>query len=193
MYPVRIFLLFIFLFSATLFAQTSLLDSAQTDKVGNKKNGFFFEAAGSSSLAGLYYERFIPIRIKEKKPIQIRFQGGFSPFTFFRFSISDGVSIPMGVNFVFLPGRFKLGVGMMFLHSFYFQPIEIEDHGFIPIKVTTTQYKFFLQPQVIFEYHFSQRFLGKLTFNPTFMPTLNAGKTNYDFMPWGGISIGYKF
>jgi hypothetical protein len=193
MYRVRFSLFSLFLFSSTMFAQTSMLDSTQLDKVGNKKNGFFFEAAGASSLAGLYYERFIPIKINGKTPIQIRLQGGFSPFTFFRFSFSDGVSIPMGINFVFLPGRFKLGVGMMFLHSFYFQPIEVEDHGYSPIKVTTTSYKLFLQPQLIFEYHFSQRFMGKITFNPTFMPGLNAGKTVYDFMPWGGVSAGYKF
>src|SRR5688572_18263966 len=137
-----------FISGSAVFGQTSLLDSTQLDKVGNKKNGFFFEAAGSSSLAGLYYERFIPIKINDKRPIQIRFQGGFSPFTFFRFSFSDGVSIPMGINFVFLPGRFKLGLGMMFLHSFYFAPIEVEDHGYTPVKITSTQYKLFLQPQL---------------------------------------------
>ncbi len=170
-----------------------MLDSTKLDKVGNKKNGFFFEAAGSSSLAGVYYERFIPIKIKDKRPIQIRFQGGFSPFTFFRFSFSDGISIPVGVNFMFLPGRFKLGAGMMFLNSFYFAPIEVEDHGFSPTKITQTQYKLFLQPQVIFEYHISTKFLIKATFNPTFMPEPNAGVLQYRFMPWGGLSAGLKF
>lgn len=193
MYRVRLFIIFIFSISASGFAQTSMIDSTQLNKVGNKKNGFFFEAAGSSSLAGLYYERSIPIHINRKAPLQIRLQVGFSPFTFFRFSFSDGVSLPAGINFVFLPGRFKLGVGMMLLNSFYFQPVEVLDNGYSPIKVTTTSYKLFLQPQLIFEYHFSQRWLGKLTFNPTFMPGLKAGQTSYDFMPWGGVSVGYKF
>src|SRR5688572_8471477 len=98
---VRLFLFAVFFISCpSFFAQVSLLDSSQLDKVGNNKNGFFFEAAGSSSLAGLYYERFFPIKIKNKRSIQIRLQGGFSPFTFFRFSFSDGVSLPTGVNFV---------------------------------------------------------------------------------------------
>jgi len=190
----KLILFFIFLLgSIYCFSQNNMLDSTKIDKVGNKKNAFYFEALGSSSLAGVYYERFIPIKIKDKRPIQIRIQGGFSPFTFFRFSFSDGISLPVGVNFIFLPGRFKIGVGMMFLNSLYFAPIDVEDRGYTPVKITQTQYKLFLQPQVILEYHLSQKFLGKITFNPTFMPGLHNGKTTYTFMPWGGISFGYKF
>jgi hypothetical protein len=193
----RIYKLFLFLIlfisGSYLVAQTPMLDTTKQDKVGNKKNGFFIEGAGSSSLAGVYYERFILFGKNPRSPFQIRVQGGFSPFTFLRFSFSDGVSIPMGVNFVFLPNRFKIGIGMMFLHSFFFNPIQVEDHGYSPIKITNTSYKLFLQPQLIFEYHFSQRLMGKLTFNPTFMPGLTGGKTSYSFMPWGGISVGYKF
>lgn len=181
------------MFSLGCIAQNNMLDSTTLDKVGKKKNAFYFEAAGSSSLAGVYYERFIPIKVKDKYPVQIRFQGGFSPFTFFRFSFSDGLSLPTGINFVFLSGRFKIGAGMMLLHSFYFAPIDIEDRGYTPVKITQTQYKLFLQPQLILEYHLSQKFMGKITFNPTFMPGLHSGKLNYTFMPWGGISFGYKF
>lgn len=175
-----------------LYTQTSLLDSTVLDKVGNKKNGFFIEALGSSSVVGLYYERYFNIKTISTWAYQIRLQGGFSPFTFFRFSFSDGVSVPMGIHFA-AGKRFKMGVGMMFLHSFFFQPIEVEDPGYTPVKTSTTQYKLFLQPQLMFEYHINRRFVGKLTFNPTFMPGIYAGKTKYDFMPWGGLSFGYKF
>jgi hypothetical protein len=175
-----------------LHAQTSLLDTTVLDKVGNKKNGFFVEALGASSVVGLYYERYFNIPTKSTWAFQIRLQGGFSPFTFFRFSFSDGVSVPMGIHFA-TGKRFKLGLGMMFLHSFFFQPIEVEDPGYNPVKTSTTQYKLFLQPQLMFEYHINRRFVGKLTFNPTFMPGVYAGKTNYAFMPWGGLAFGYKF
>ena len=185
-----LFLLVVFI-AVPAFSQT-LLDTTQVDKVGRKKNAFFIEALGSSSVVGLYYERYVNLTHQPHINFQIRFQGGFSPFTFFRFNFSDGVSIPVGLHF---GGgkRFKILVGMMLLNSFFFQPVEVLDHGYSPVKVSYTQYKLFLQPQLTFEYHINQRFVGKISFNPTFMPRLDKDKIAYDFMPWGGIAFGYKF
>ena len=185
-------LLLIFLLSNKIFAQTSLLDTTKTNKVGNKKNAFFIEALGSSSVVGLYYERYINLKTTHKISFQFRIQAGFSPFTFFRFNFSDGVSLPAGLHFGG-GGRFKIFGGMMLLNSFFFQPIEVKDYGYNPIKVTSTQYKLFLQPQLTFEYHFTQRFVGKLSFNPTLSPKLVSGNIAYDFTPWGGMAFGYKF
>lgn len=172
----------------------NMIDSSYYNKVGTKKNVFFIEAGGSSSLVGIYYQRNFPFLINRKPAAEFRLQVGFSPFTFFIFNISDGISIPGGFSFAFFKGRFKLGVGCMFLNSFYFNNnVYYKDDGYSPAKEIVTGYKLFLQPQVYAEYHFSQKFVGKLAFTPTFMPGYNLGKFKYDFMPWGGISVGYKF
>jgi hypothetical protein len=157
-----------------------------------KRMLFFIEALGSSSVVGIYYERYFRLKTANRISFEFRLQAGFSPFTFFRFNFSDGVSIPAGLHFGG-GARFKIFGGIMLLNSFFFQHIEVKDYGYNPIKVTSTQYKLFLQPQLTFEYHFTQRFVGKLSFNPTLSPKAEKDKIAYDFIPWGGIAFGYKF
>jgi hypothetical protein len=171
----------LFFFSIThLSAQTSLLDSTKLDRIGSKKNGFYFEALGSSYIAGLYYQRTVPLA---KNNVHLRFQGGFSPFSFGSVSFSSGVSLTTGAGVYFFRTRFKMGVTMMLIHGLYFEPIKDQQTG----------YRLFLQPQLNFEYHFSQRFVGRASFTPTFIPGLLDGKSTYTFYPWGGAAFGYKF
>ena len=178
----------VFFSISVVFAQTSMIDSTKLDRIGNKKNGFFVEAAGSSYIAGVFYQRTIPLA---KNKVHIRLCGGFSPFIFGRASFSSGISLPMGVGVYFFKSRFKLGVTMMVIHGFYFEPVTIVDPG--PSADQETSYQLFLQPQLNFEYHFSPRFVGKASFTPTFIPGLNHGATVYSFYPWGGLAFGYKF
>jgi|LakMenEpi03Aug12_release.lakeMendotaPanAssembly.Ray.scaffolds.fasta_scaffold257277_3 hypothetical protein len=170
------------------FSQTSLIDSTKFDKVGDKKNGFFIEALGSSYIAGIFYQRTIPLA---QKKLHLRFTGGFSPFAFGNVSFSSGVSLPTGVGLYFFKSRFKLGVTMMLIHGLYFEPVTVVDAGSGPD--VERGYQLFLQPQLNFEYHFSQRFVGRAAFTPTFIPGINNSVNTYSFYPWGGLVFGYKF
>lgn len=179
----------LFFFSINLLsAQTSLLDSTKLDKIGTKKNGFYLEALGSSYIAGLYYQRTVPLA---KNNVHLRFQGGFSPFSFGSVSFSSGVSLTTGAGVYFFKSRFKMGVTMMLIHGLYFEPVKVVDPGSGPDQ--QTGYRLFLQPQLNFEYHFNQRFIGRASFTPTFIPGLLDGKSTYTFYPWGGAAFGYKF
>lgn len=169
-------------------AQTSLIDSAKLDKIGNKKNAFFVEALGSSYIAGIFYQRTFPFA---KNKLHLCFSGGFSPFSFGNVSFSSGVSVPTGVGLYFFKSRFKLGLTMMLIHGLYFEPITIKDPGSGPD--VERGYQLFLQPQLNFEYHFSPRFLGRIAFTPTFIPGINNSLPIYSFYPWAGLAFGYKF
>ena len=181
--------IFLLLFISTpVFSQISLIDSTKLDKVGPKKNGFYLEALGSSYVAGLYYQRNIPMA---KNLVHLRIQGGFSPFAFGSFSFSSAISLNTGLGVYFFKSRAKLGVTMMLIHGLYFEPVKIPDSGTGPD--VETGYRLFLQPQLNFEYHFSQRFVGRISFTPTFIPGYYNKKPTYTFYPWGGLAFGYKF
>jgi hypothetical protein len=185
----KIFLwILLFVSSSDVFSQTGMIDSTKFNRIGDKRNGFFVEALGSSYIAGLFYQRTVPLAHNN---VHLRFTGGFSPFAFGNLSFSSGVSLPTGVGVYFFKTRFKLGLTMMLIHGLYFEPITVHDPGSGPD--IQTGYQLFLQPQLNFEYHFSPRFVGKASFTPTFIPGLNNYKTTYSFYPWGGLAFGYKF
>lgn len=186
----KIFFLVVFILT-TLVAQN-------TDKELKKKtnNTIFFEAAGSSTIVGLLYQRNFPIfNVNKKLLLQIKTIVGLSPSIFhipFNFSISDGMSLPLGVGFYFLPGKLKFGTSFFMINNFYFNEFSFNDKCNENIIHERT-HSINIQPQFNIEYHINSEFLVRGSFTPFFTPEFCNSQLKYQFYPFGGIMLGYKF